>query len=82
LKGIIFNVFEHLVVRDRGEDDWDRLLSDSGLDGAYTSLGSYPDGDLMKLIEAASAAWKVPADEVDEVLCVRGSGHRRLALRG
>jgi heme-NO-binding protein len=26
LKGIIFNVFEQLVARDRGEDAWDRLL--------------------------------------------------------
>jgi heme-NO-binding protein len=64
LKGIIFNVFEQLVVRDRGEDEWDRLLENSGLGGAYTSLGSYPDGDLMKLIQAASAAWNLPTDEV------------------
>ena len=64
MKGIIFNVYEQLVTRDRGEDAWDRLLDETGLEGAYTSLGSYPDGDLVKLIEAASKAWDLPADEV------------------
>jgi hypothetical protein len=34
--GIIFNVFEQLVARDRGEAAWGRLLEDSGLEGAYT----------------------------------------------
>jgi hypothetical protein len=75
LKGIIFNVFEQLVARDRGEDAWDRLLEESGLDGAYTSLGSYADTDLSKLIEAGSAAWGVPADEL-----VRWLGREALPL--
>ena len=64
MKGIIFNVFEQLVARDRGEEAWDRLLDDSGLEGAHTSLGSYADGDFVKLIQSASAAWDLPADEV------------------
>ena len=63
MKGIIFNIYEQLVTRDRGEDAWDRLLDESGLEGAHTSLGSYPDSDLMKLVEAASKAWDLPADE-------------------
>jgi heme-NO-binding protein len=75
LKGIIFNVFEQLVARDRGEDAWDRLLEDSGLGGAYTSLGSYPDTDLSMLVEAGSAAWDVPADEL-----VRWLGREALPL--
>jgi heme-NO-binding protein len=75
LKGIIFNVFEQLVARDRGEPAWDRLLEDSRLEGAYTSLGNYSDTDLSKLIEAGSAAWDVPADEV-----VRWLGREALPL--
>jgi hypothetical protein len=75
LKGIIFNVFEQLVARERGEAAWDLLLEDSGLEGAYTSLGSYPDTDLSQLVEAASAAWDVPADEL-----VRWLGREALPL--
>ena len=47
-----------------GEDLWDSLLSDAGLDGAYTSLGSYPDTQLVGLVKAASAALDLPGDVV------------------
>jgi hypothetical protein len=43
MKGIIFNLLEEVVIRDHGADTWDELLSATCLDGAYTSLGSYPD---------------------------------------
>jgi hypothetical protein len=36
LKGIIFNVFEQRVARDRGEAAWDRVLEDADLEGTYT----------------------------------------------
>ena len=64
MKGVVFNLLEQLVVRDFGEDTWDGLLDASGLDGVYTSLGSYPDGDLGKLVSAASDALAMPADDV------------------
>ena len=64
MKGVVFNLFEQLVARDFGEDTWDALLDASGLDGAYTSLGSYPDEDLMKLVSAATDTLDMPADDV------------------
>jgi hypothetical protein len=64
IKGIVFNLLEQLVARDFGEDTWDALLDASGLDGVYTSLGSYPDEDLAKLVGAASDALSMPADDV------------------
>src|ERR1051325_1639810 len=64
MKGIVFNLLEHIVRQTHGEDTWDALLDAAGLEGAYTSLGSYPDGDLLKLVGAASAALKLPADTV------------------
>ena len=54
MKGVVFNLLEQLVARDFGEDTWDALLDASGLDGVYTSLGSYPDEDLVKLVSAAA----------------------------
>ena len=64
MKGVVFNLLEQLVARDFGEDTWDALLEASGLDGVYTSLGSYPDEDLAKLVSAASEALAMPADDV------------------
>jgi hypothetical protein len=64
MKGVVFNLLEQLVARDFGEDTWDALLDASGLDGVYTSLGSYPDEDLSKLVSAATDALAMPADEV------------------
>lgn len=64
MKGVVFNLLERLVARDFGEDTWDALLDTSGVDGVYTSLGSYPDEDLVKLVGAAADAFGMPADDV------------------
>jgi hypothetical protein len=75
LKGIVFNLLEQMVSRDHGEDTWDDLLSTAGLMGAYTSLGSYPDEHLGKLLTAASETLDVPAQDV-----VRWFGREALPL--
>ena len=64
MKGIVFNLLEQVVSRDYGENTWDDLLSATGLMGAYTSLGSYPDEHLGKLVGAASEALHIPAQDV------------------
>lgn len=56
VKGIVFDLLEGAVVRAHGEAVWDDLLEAVGLDGVYTSLGSYPDGHLAALVGAASTA--------------------------
>ena len=56
MKGIIFNLVEKIIVENYNEDTWDDLLDSAGLDGAYTSLGSYDDSDLFKIVNAASQA--------------------------
>jgi hypothetical protein len=75
MKGVVFNMLEHLVAREFGEDTWDALLDASGLDGVYTSLGSYPDEDLLRLVGAASDALAMPPDDV-----VRWFGRNALPL--
>ena len=64
MKGIVFNLLEQVVSRDYGEDTWDDLLSAAGLDGAYTSLGSYPDEHLGRLVGAASETLDLPVHDV------------------
>ncbi len=63
MKGVVFNLLEEVVRRHHGEDLWDDLLDHSDLDGAYTSLGSYSDGDIEALV--ASAATKLDLSRGD-----------------
>lgn len=53
MKGIIFNLLEKVVTAAYGEDTWDDLIEESGVAGAYTSLGSYPDEEIEALVAAA-----------------------------
>lgn len=73
MKGVVFDLLEDIVTDEYGADAWDDLLSAAGLEGAYTTLGSYPDEDLLALVGAASGALKLPPDEV-----VRWFGRRAM----
>lgn len=64
MKGIVFNLLEEVICRQFGEDTWEALLEAAEIDGAYTSLGSYPDEDLMRLVTAASTKLAISAEEV------------------
>lgn len=63
MKGIIFNLLEDVVSRNYGEVVWDEFLDDAGLDGAYTSLGSYSDDEFEALLTAAAALREISRDE-------------------
>ena len=64
MKGIIFHLLEDVVVDTYGEATWDELLDAAGLDGVYTSLGSYDDAEIMALVSAAAAKLALPEGEV------------------
>lgn len=64
MKGIIFILLEEIVREEHGEDAWDDLLDAADLDGVYTSLGSYPDAQLHRLVAAAAAALDLTTTEV------------------
>ncbi len=64
MKGVIFNLLEDAVIRQHGLLAWESLLEMAGLEGAYTSLGSYPDSEVVRLVEAASTALGVSQSEV------------------
>ena len=63
MKGIVFDLFEQAIVRQHGEDAWDDLLAQAGLVGAYTSLGSYADAEFGRLVEGASAMFRMDPQE-------------------
>jgi len=64
MKGVVFNLLEAAVSREYGDDVWDELLESAGVEGAYTSLGSYPDSDLLALVDAAARKLGRPKSEV------------------
>lgn len=55
MKGVIFNLVEEVVRSERGDDAWDDIVESAGVSGAYTSLGSYPDSDLVDLADSVAA---------------------------
>lgn len=64
MKGIVFNILEEVVTASYGEAVWDDLLDAAGSNGVYTSLGSYPDDDMTRLVKAASDATGLPPHDV------------------
>ena len=75
MKGVVFDLFEQAIVRHHGEDAWDDLLGKAGLSGAYTSLGSYPDADLGRLVEGTAATYDMDPQDV-----IRWFGREALPL--
>jgi hypothetical protein len=75
LKGIVFNLLEEVVTDEHGAELWEQLLAESGVEGAYTSLGSYPDEDLVRLVSAASARLETDPQDV-----IRWFGREALPL--
>jgi len=64
MKGIIFNLLEEVVVQHHGADAWDDLLEAAGVDGAFTSLGNYPDEMIGALVGAAARRFQVSPTEI------------------
>ncbi|MBX7433099.1 heme NO-binding domain-containing protein [Mycobacterium sp. Y57] len=64
MKGVLFNAVEEAVTREWGEEMWDDLLVSSGLEGAYTVLGNYPDAELVALADSAADRLNTSVDDV------------------
>lgn len=54
MKGVVFNVVEEVVVDMYDADTWEDILDAVELDGAYASLGSYPDEHLLAIVGEAA----------------------------
>jgi hypothetical protein len=64
VKGVIFNLLAGAVCDEYGEDAWDELLDRAGLEGAWTSVGSYPHKDLLRVVAEAATMWQWTHDDV------------------
>ena len=64
MKGVVFNLLEQAVTEAHGDDVWIDLLEEARVDGAYTSLGSYPDSEIVALVDAAANQLGLQAADV------------------
>ncbi len=64
MKGIIFNLLEDVVHSNFGPDAWDDMIENARVSGVYTSLGNYPHGELLALIDEFSARHASSRDEL------------------
>lgn len=64
MKGVVFNLLEEAVQQEFGVEVWEDLLDDSGVSGAYTSLGNYSDEEIVALVGAAAAKLGMTGAEV------------------
>ncbi len=74
MKGVVFNLLEEVVDEQYGAAVWENLLDTAGLDGAYTSLGSYDDAELRSLVGAAATELSLSPEAV-----LRWFGHLAIA---
>jgi hypothetical protein len=79
VKGVIFNVVQEVVEEHFGAEFWDRAVEHSGVDGSYTSLGSYDDGDMIALVGSIAELGRVGREDV--LVLAGRSGFRHLASR-
>jgi hypothetical protein len=75
MKGVVFNLLEETVTRSFGADVWDGLIEASGVSGAYSSLGNYPDEEIEALVAAASASLSLDRNAV-----LRWFGHNAIPV--
>ena len=54
MMGVIFNLLEEVVCDQFGEGFWCDMLDSSGVQGSYTSLGNYPDAEMLGLVGSAA----------------------------
>jgi len=67
MKGIIFSEFLDLVEDTFGLDVCQKMLDNSGDEGAYTRVGTYDHKDLVKLIVSLSKLTGVSIEELQQV---------------
>jgi predicted hydrocarbon binding protein len=63
MKGVVFNLLEDVVTEEAGEAAWEEALSESGVDGVYTSLGTYSHKELVALGECIAIQRGSTVDE-------------------
>jgi hypothetical protein len=67
MHGIIFAEFEKFVTQAQGAEQWQRVLAHADMTArVFMAVGTYPDADLMKLVQGASVVTQLPRGQLLE----------------
>ncbi|MFC0337184.1 Haem-NO-binding [Kushneria avicenniae] len=77
MKGIIFNMFNDIVVSRFDEQTWEDILDHARVSGAYSSVGNYADQDMFALVNAACEHLEMTPQE-----CLQWLGREMLPQLG
>jgi hypothetical protein len=67
MHGLVFAELERYVTRGHGAEQWQRIVTQAGIaPQVFVALGTYPDADLIKLVQGASAVTKTPVTQLLE----------------
>lgn len=69
MKGVVFTEFMEMVETKFDANMLEEVIDDAGVDGIYTSIGTYPHSDMIQLVSALSGRSGI---EVPELLRVFG----------
>lgn len=78
VKGLMFNVLEDVITDAYGPEAWDSLICMAGAEGAYSSLGSYPDTEFHAIAHAAAT---LTGQETTDVLQAFGQSAMPIILK-
>ena len=60
MKGIVFTEFIEMVDNKFGLSTTEKIIEKSGVDGVYTSIGTYPHTEMVQLVVALSEETQTP----------------------
>lgn len=67
MHGVVFAELERFVTRSHGVEQWRLVLAQADMTSqVFVAVGTYPDADLMKLVQSASSVTRVPATQLLE----------------
>jgi hypothetical protein len=67
MHGLVFAELERYVTRGHGAEQWRRIVAEAGVTPrVFVALGTYPDAELMKLVQGASTVTKTPVTQLLE----------------
>ncbi|MFI9330248.1 heme NO-binding domain-containing protein [Kitasatospora sp. NPDC052868] len=64
MKGVVFDLLDEIVSQNYGPRKWGEIIDAAGVEGAYTSLGNYPDEEFFRIVTAAASGLDMKEDEV------------------
>lgn len=66
MKGVVFTEFMEMIETNYGEDRLEEVIDASGLEAVYSSIGTYPHSEMVKLVTVLSEQTNTPVPELLE----------------